>query len=181
MDACARWLADRSAADRPVSLGLTEGLKPGDAVHAAAAVRAAGRVVETSNGGSIVGVTRRWAQMEQLIQRNLSVKDVASDHAQILLYVVGAENLAIDHSALEIRRQLRVAIDHAIRVSLEILSVRRLTPLVRNILREHREEVDAVRRKSGIERTRDTSIGVRRRRTAAVHVCVLECALDMAR
>ena len=56
-------------------------LHAGDAADAAAGVRRRARVVEPGDRGAVVGVARRRAHVEQLLERQLAVEDVAADQA----------------------------------------------------------------------------------------------------
>ena len=75
--------------------------------------------------------------MWKLLGRELAVEDVA-DEPDLLLHVVRSEHLAVQNRPFEIRRQLAVAVDHTVRVSLEFFSVGLLGPFVRDPLRKER-------------------------------------------
>ena len=64
--------------------------------------------------------------MEQLVRGELSVEDVPSDQPELLLHVVRADHLAIDHRRLEVRRELVVPVDDAVRVLLQLVAVRQI-------------------------------------------------------
>src|ERR1700693_6331402 len=106
--------------ERLVLLGHLVGLPAGDAVDPSSTVRGAGPVVQASDGGAVVGISRSGPHVEQLIHRQLSVEDVATDQAEILLHVVGADHLTIDDGGLEVGRKLRVGVDDPVRVLLQL-------------------------------------------------------------
>src|SRR5688500_9727018 len=75
-------------ADRAILLRLSELLLSGDAADALAGVRGARPVVQPSDRRSVVGVAGRRPHVEQLVHRELAVKDVPADQAELLLHVV---------------------------------------------------------------------------------------------
>src|SRR5262249_56252793 len=89
-------------------------LHPGDAAHAAARVGGRAGVVQPGHGGAVVRVAGGRAHVEELLQRQLAVEDVAADQAVLVLHVVGADDVGVQDRALEVRGHLVVAVDHPV-------------------------------------------------------------------
>jgi hypothetical protein len=64
-------------ADRP------DGVVAGDAADAATAVGGGAGLVEPGDRAAVVGVAGRRAEVEELLQRQLAVEDVAADQAAL--------------------------------------------------------------------------------------------------
>src|SRR5574341_1008915 len=79
-------------AERAVPARLAVGLPARDAVHPPAGVRGARAVVQALDRRAIVGVAGGGPQVEELIDRQLAVKDVPPDETQVPLHVVGADH-----------------------------------------------------------------------------------------
>src|SRR6266571_677114 len=98
------------AADDPVFPGLPERLPAGDAVHAPSRVRGGRAVVQAADRRAVVGVAGGGAHVEQLVDRQLAVEDVAADQPQLLLHVVRPDHLPVDDRAPEVGRQLGIEV-----------------------------------------------------------------------
>ena len=122
-----RGPTDGGPAERPAATALAVGdrgpgrLPAGDAAHAAARVGGGAGVVQAGDGRPVVRVAGRRAHVEQLLQGQLAVEDVAADQAVLVLHLVGADDVAVQDRRLEVRRQLVVAVDHPVGVGLELL------------------------------------------------------------
>ena len=148
-----------------------------DAADAAAGVRRRARVVEPGDRGAVVGIARRRAHVEQLLERQLAVEDVAADQAVLVLHLVGPDDVAVQDRRLEVRRHLVIEVDAPVGVGLELLLVRRLAPVARHPLREQRHDVHALGRERAVERRRDHAVAERPRSRPAL-ARVLERPLD---
>src|SRR5579859_2354620 len=142
-----RSLAPASTTERASSMALSAGsatllyrlvrdggpgrLHARDAAHPATAVGGRAGVVQAAHRGPVVGETGRWPQVEQLLEGQLAMEDVAADQAVVVLHVVGADDVPVQDRRLEVRRYLVVAVDHPVRVPLELLAVRLLVPVGR--------------------------------------------------
>src|SRR5439155_15548786 len=117
----------------PVGLLVGDGrpgrLHAGNAAHAAARVGGRAGVVQAGHGGAVVGVAGRRAHVEELLQRQLAVEDVAADQAVLVLHLVGADDVGVQDRALEVRGHLVVTVDHAVGVGLQFLGVRPGAPV----------------------------------------------------
>src|ERR1700749_2071805 len=85
-------------------------LHAGDAAHPASGMRRAARVVQAGDRGAVVGVAGGGAQVEQLLEGELAVEDVAADQAVVVLHVEGADDVAVQDRGLEVRLDLVVGI-----------------------------------------------------------------------
>src|SRR5437762_3021646 len=81
-----------------------------------AGVRRGTGVIQAGDRRAVVGEAGRGAHVEQLLQRQLTVEDVAADQPVVVLHVVGADDVAVHDGALEVGRQLVVAVDHPVGV-----------------------------------------------------------------
>ena len=156
-----RAVAGTAASARSCERGAG-GLHAGDAADPAAGVRGGARVVEARDRGAVVGVPGRRAHVEQLLERELAVEDVAADQAVLLLHLVGPDDVAGDDRVAEAGRHLVVEVDHPVGVGLELLGVRLLAPTRRHPLGEQREDVRAVGVERAVERGRDDAVAERR-------------------
>src|SRR5688500_6941607 len=161
-----------------VAPDLAQAVAGGDRADPAAGVGRRGGLVEPAYRGAVVRVPGDGARVEELVRRQLAVEDVAPDKAQLLLHVVRPENLTVQDRTLQVRRELGVAVDHAVRVSLELLAVRLLRPLVRDPLREERHDVIALGAERAVEHRRYDPVGERPARRYPAP-CVLERLLDV--
>ena len=137
------------------------GLPAGDAADAAATVGGRAGVVEAGDGRAVVGVAGRGPHVEQLLGRQLAVEDVAADQAVLLLHLVRADDVAVGDRRREAGRHLVVEVDQPVGVRLELVGVRRLAPLVRDVLGEQREDVRPVGVEGLVERRRDHAVAER--------------------
>jgi hypothetical protein len=117
--------------------------------------------------------------VEELLQRQLAVEDVAADQPVLLLHLPGAEHLAVQDRPGAGWGELGVAGDHPVGERLQLLGVRRGGPLVRAPLGEQRHHVDALGAEGGVEHAGDAAVRERPRRPAA-GLGVLEGLLDVA-
>ena len=152
-------------------------LPAGDAADAAAPVGGGAAVVEAGDRRAVVGVAGRGPHVEQLLGRQLAVEDVAADQAVLLLHLVRTHDVAVGDRGGEPGRDLVVEVDQPVGVRLELLGVRRLAPLVRDVLGEQREDVRAVGVHRLVERGRDDAVAEGQQRGPAL-AGVLEGALD---
>ena len=130
----------------------------GDAVDAPPGVRSGVRLVQPADGRTVVRVSDRRTHVEQLVRRQLTVEDVPTDQPELVLHLPWPDDLAVKDGAFEVRRHLVHQVDDAVRVLLEFVLVALLSPLVRNPLGEHRDDVFAFRRKGLVEYRRDGDV-----------------------
>jgi hypothetical protein len=117
--------------------------------------------------------------VEQLLDRELAVEDVAPDQPPLPLHLPGPDDVAVQDRALEVGGELGVAVDHPVGVGLQLLGVGGLGPLVRDPLGEQRHDVDALRRQGPVEHRGDAAVRERPGRRPALPG-VLERLLDVA-
>ena len=117
--------------------------------------------------------------MEELLGRELPVEDVAADQPVLLLHLVGPDDLPVEDRALEVRRQLRIAVDHAIGEGFQLLRVRLGGPFARHPLREQRHDVEALWAQRAVERRGDDRFGERPLRRVS-RLGVLEPLFEVA-
>src|SRR6201999_4037191 len=115
-------------------------LHAGHTASPTARVRGRTGVVQAGHGGAVIGEPGGGPHVEQLLQGQFAVEDVAADQAVVVLHLVRADDVGVDDRALEVRRHLVVAVDHAVGVGLELLGVWRLVPVRRHPLGEHRHD-----------------------------------------
>src|SRR5215212_2679483 len=132
-----------------------------DGAHPTTAVGGRRGLVETPNRSPVVRVTGGWPHVEELLGRELAMEDVAPDEPEVLLHVVGPYHLAVQYRLLQVRRQLAVAVDHTIRISLELLPVGLLGPLVRDPLRKERHDVVPLGAERTVEHRGNNAVGER--------------------
>src|SRR5262249_49256998 len=101
-------LAFRRLGDLAVGERGARGLPAGEAAAAAAGVRRRAAVVQAADRRPVVGVPGRRAHVEELLERELAVEDVAADEAVLLLHLVGADDVAVQDRGLEVRGNLVV-------------------------------------------------------------------------
>ncbi len=130
-------------------------------------VRGAGALVQAADRRAVVGVAGRRPHVEQLLGAELPVEDVAADQTPLLLHLVGADHLAVQHRVGEAGRELVVAGDHAVGVGLELRLVRLLAPLVRHPLGEQRDDVLAFGGERVVVHSRHHAVAERRGRRLA--------------
>src|SRR4051812_1033403 len=149
-----------------------------DGADPAAGVRRRGGLVQAPDRGPVIRVARGRAHVEELLGRELAVEDVAPDETDFLLHVVGPDHLAVHDGALEVRRELGVAVDHAVRVRFELFSMRLFGPFVRYPLREQRHDMVPLGTQRAVEHGRYDAVRERpARRLPAPRV--LEGLLDV--
>src|SRR3712207_1461728 len=124
--AAAQGQASLQVLPAAVAPDLAQAVAGGDSADPAAGVGRRGGLVESVYRGAVVRETGDGAHVEELISRQLAVEDVAPDEPQLLLHVVGPEHLTVQDRPLQVRRELGVAVDHAVRVSLERSEERRV-------------------------------------------------------
>src|SRR5215213_7950073 len=107
----------------PVAPDLPHAVVRRDGAHPATAVGGRRGLVETPDRSPIVSVTGGWPHVKKLLGRELAVEDVAPDEPDILLHIVRSKHLAVQDRPIHVRRQLAVAVDHTVGVSLEFFSV----------------------------------------------------------
>src|SRR4029078_3334463 len=100
----------------------------GNAGDAAAGVCGRRALVQTGNRCPVVRIPGRGTHVEQLLGRQLAVKDVATDQAVLLLPLERPDDLPRDHRFAEARGELVVAVDDAVGVRLQLFAVRLLRP-----------------------------------------------------
>ena len=153
-------------------------LHAGDAADPAAGVGGGAGVVQAGHRGAVVGEPGRGAHVEQLLQGQLAVEDVAADQAVVVLHLVRAHDVGVQDRALEVRRHLVVAVDHAVGVGLQFLGVRFFAPVGRDPLGEQRHDVVPLRAQRRVEGGRDDPVAERPGGGPAL-ARVLERALDV--
>src|SRR5215469_11444829 len=120
------------------------------------------------HGRAVVGEAGGGAHVEQLLQGQLAVEDVAADQAVVVLQLVGADDVAVQDRALEVRRELVVAVDHAVSVGLQLALVRLEVPVDRDPLGEQRHDVVSLGDQRLVERRGDDPVAERALRRAAI-------------
>src|SRR6266487_6448410 len=95
---------------------LADHVAPGDAGDAAAAVRGRSGLIQAAQRRAQVGIARGRPGVEHLPHRQLTVEDIAADQAVLLLHLMRADHLAVQHRLREARRDLIHPGDHPVRV-----------------------------------------------------------------
>src|SRR5690348_16419032 len=80
-------------------------LHAGDAADPAAGVGGRAGVVQAGHRGAVVGEAWRGPHVEQLLQGQLAVEDVAADQAVLVFHLVRAHDVGVDDRALEVRSE----------------------------------------------------------------------------
>src|SRR3954471_9572838 len=174
----------RRAADGPASVALVvadrrlRGLPTRDAAYAATRMRCGARVVEPCDRRAVVGVTGSRPHVEQLLHRQLAVEDVATDEAVLVLELVRPDDVAVQDRALDVGRDLGVAVDHPVGIGLEVRGVWLRRPVRRHPLREQRHHVVPFRHQRLVERRRDHPVAEWSKRCPAI-TRVLESRLHV--
>ena len=156
-----------------------DGVQPGDAGDAAAAVRRAARLVQPGDRRAEVGVARAPAACgtagRARARRGRCCRRPARTRAPSRTGPITCRCRieSVNPGATASTRAM-----HAIGVRVELVGVRLRRPLVRHPLREHRHDVLALGRERVVEHRRDADVGERQRRGAAGDR-VLERALDV--
>src|SRR5215212_6956327 len=132
-----------------------------DGAYTTTGVRGRRGLVEAPYRGPVVRVTWGRPHVEELLGRELAVEDVPPDEPDLLLHVVRPEHLTVHDRTLEVRRQLSVAVDHTVRVCLELLPVGLLRPFVRDPLRKERHYVVPLRAERAVEDRGYDAVGER--------------------
>src|SRR5215218_8163661 len=145
----------------PVAPDLPHAVVRRDGAHPATAVGGRRGLVETPNRSPVVSVTGGWPHVKKLLGRELAVEDVAPDEPDILLHVVGPEYLAVQDRPLQVRRQLTIAVDHTVRVRLELFPVGLFGPFVRYPLRKERHDVVPLGAERAVEHRGYNTVGER--------------------
>src|SRR5207237_2067659 len=129
----------RTAGQLAIPEDLLDGQVGRNSADAAARVARRAGLVEAADGSVEVGISGCRPHVEQLVDRELTVKDVAADQPKLLLEVEGSQDLPVQDRAPEVWGALVVAIDHPVGVRLQLLAMRGLAPFLRHPLREHGE------------------------------------------
>src|SRR5947209_1707248 len=90
---------------------LADHVVTGTSGHAAAGVSSAGALVQAPDRSAVIRVAWRGPHMEQLIRRQLSVKDVAPDQVPLMLHLPRADHLSREHRVLQARHEVLVDIE----------------------------------------------------------------------
>src|SRR5664279_5804994 len=88
----ARTLTSGDLPLAPVPEDLARRIAAGQGGHATARVGRRAALVETLERRPVVGVAGRRAHMEELVEGQLAVEDVAADQAVLVLHVVRADH-----------------------------------------------------------------------------------------
>src|SRR5215210_4138267 len=162
----------------PVAPDLPHAVVRRDGAHPTAGVGGRGGLVEALYRGAVVRITGSRPHVEELLGGELAVEDVAPDEPDVLLHVVRPEHLAVQDRPLQVRRQLTVAVDHPVRVSLELFPVGLLGPFVRDPLRKERHYMVLLGAERAVEHRGYDAVGERPARRLPTPR-VLESLLDV--
>src|SRR4029450_5202770 len=124
---------------------------PSNPGHATTAVRRRRALVEAAERRAEIGVAGGGPQMEELIRGQLAMEDVPADEPVVVLHLVRPDDLPVQDRAFEVRRQLGVKIDDAVRVCRQLGLVWLAGPGVRYPLGEHRHDVRALGRQGAVK------------------------------
>src|SRR6476660_9604925 len=102
------------ALELPVAKDLLHSQVGGHAADPAAGMACRAGLVQPVNRRPEVCVARSGPHVKQLVDGELAMEDVAADQPQLLFHVVWPDHLAVEDGPLQVWRQLRVAVDHAI-------------------------------------------------------------------
>src|SRR5215213_1909599 len=161
LSAVAQGQAFFQALPAPVAPDLPHAVVSRDGADATTGVGRRGGLVEAPDRSPVICVTGGWSHVEELLGRELAVEDVAPDEPDILLHVVRPEDLAVQDRSLQVGRQLAVAVDHPVRVRLELFPVGLLGPFVRDPLRKERHYVVPVGTERPVEHRGYDAVGER--------------------
>lgn len=96
----------------PVLQDLPRRVVSGDSRHTAARVRRGTALIETINRGAVIRIMWRRALEKQLLERQLTVKDVPLRRVDDALDVMRQEHLAVDDAVAKTRRQPVDGVEH---------------------------------------------------------------------
>ena len=89
-------------------------LRPGRSHDSAAGMRSRSAHVEALHRRSVLRPTGRRAEEEQLLERQLTLEDVALGKAEGPFDVERRQDLAMEDDVLDVRRVLRDGVDHGV-------------------------------------------------------------------
>src|SRR5687767_4961942 len=92
--------------------------------------------IEVADGRLIAGPARRRPQKEQLLERELALKDVALGEAKFTLEIERRDHLPMQDDVLDVRRVLRERVDDRVTECLTLLVPRSFLQVIRCVLNE---------------------------------------------
>src|SRR5579885_17034 len=123
----------------PVLQDLARGVVAGNTRDAAARMAVGAALIERRDGRAVIGVMRHRALEEELIGRQLAMKDVALRQADDLLEIGRKQHLHVDDAVREAGREV---VDDAEHVADEVVALLRPVAVLELVGRVAAEEVD---------------------------------------